>query len=323
KFSLVRVSKYRYESTLFFIASISIWVALIYQIPYAILAYSLGAEEIRHGLNVLKEGVLPPTLWTTFSVVVSSFYVIFIVMFFYSLTNRMSRFYTISTFIGGALYVVSSICFTARDGALFYAMTLLFAFGLFREDLPANVRSRLSKILAISGALMLMFLIAFTIQRFFASGSSDDLLAGTLGYIGQQPFVFAETIVSQSVFYGFDLRFPLVSIIINGAETEVARTVHYEWSFGTFLKDYYSMFGWGSLVFLASAQTILFYSQFSKRFIPESFFMILLVAFYFQFMLSGVFYFRLGTRGGNLYMVLYALILLTVAIKSRGYVHRR
>lgn len=304
----------------FLISSFSIWLALIYQIPYAITAISIGAEEIRHGLNVLREGVLPPTFLTTFSVVTSSFYVLFIFMFFYAVANRMSFFYIVSTFVGGTLYVVSSICFTARDGALFYMLTVLFAYIVFRSDLPINIQKRLSKAIVLAVVVISSFLVIFTAQRFFSTGDTQELLAGTLGYIGQQPFVFAETIVSQTNFYGFDLRFPLISILLTGAEVEVVRSMPYEWSFGTFLKDYYSMFGWPSLITMTVIQFLFFYSQFSRKKKTGSLAGILIVAFYFQFMLSGVFYFRLGTRGGNLYMVIYALLVIVVLLYSKSLV---
>lgn len=316
-FTLVGLAPKKYVNILFFFSSILIWFAFFYQLPYALIAFTIGAEDIRHGLNVLNEFILPPTIWTTIAVVVSSFYVVFVVMFFYSLANRMSIIYTVSTFAGGVLYVISSMCFTARDGPVFYVLTVLFAYIMFRGDLSKSVRKKLSLALVIVGCSILVFLVTFTVQRFSGSGKSDDLLSGTLGYIGQQPYVFAEALVSQDRFYGFDLRLPLIPIITTGSEPEVIRTLPFEWSFGTFLKDYYGMFGWFSLLSITIGQFAFFFLQFKKIRPPGSIYLILLTAFYFQFMLSGVFYFRLGTRGGNLYMVLYVLILMFSLYRSR------
>lgn len=301
------------------VASVGIWFSFFYQIPFALAAFSLGADEVRHGMNVLKEGVLPPTIWTTLAVVFSSFYVLFVFMFFYAVASRMKLYYIVSSFVGGALYVVSSICFTARDGPLFYVMTILFAFSMFRKDLSSGVRRRIGSAVAIVGGLFLALLVVFTAQRFFADGDSDELLGGTVGYIGQQPYVFAETIVSQRDFYGLDLRFPVFSLMLTGVEAEVVRTETYEWSFGTFLKDYYAISGWFSLVALSFFQTAVFYSIFRARQHVRSLFLILAVGFYFQLMTSGVFYFRLGTRGGNLYMLLYFAVMVGALFYSKRF----
>lgn len=295
------------------ISSVGIWYSLFYQVPYALTALALGAADVRESLNVAKETILPPTIETTIAVVVSSFYVVFIYMFFFAVARRMSWYYKLSMFVGGLLYVVSSICFTARDGALFYGITMVYCYGIFLRYLDKNVRSWMSKIIVLAAILILGFFVSFTLDRFYAYGDFDELVSGTVGYIGQQPYVFAETIVSQTRFYGFDLRVPLISLVTTGVEQEVIRDQPYEWSFGTFLKDYYSMYGWWSLVLISVVQFAFFYTLFSKRDRMHPVVVALVVGFYFQFMLSGVFYFRLGTRGGNLYMVLYFIFCILVA----------
>lgn len=110
-----------------------------------------------------------------------------------------------------------------------------------------------------------------------------------------------------------------MSILLTGAEVEVVRSLPYEWSFGTFLKDFYSMFGWTSLVVMTVFQFSLFYLFFLRIRKNNSLADILIIAFYFQLMVSGVFYFRLGTRGGNLYMVCYAVLVIVVLLYSRRY----
>lgn len=294
----------------YIIASIGIWFSLAYQLPYAVLAMSMGAKTVRDGLNVESVSVLPVSYLTTLAVGISSFYVIFIVMFYMAIVKRMGFYYKISMLAGGALYFVSSICFSARDGAIFFALTMLFGFYLFRDLMSDGAKKKVFRVISVFGVIAIVFLCVFSYQRFFESGDVGNLVSGTLGYIGQQPYVFAETIASQVTFYGLDLRLPLISSILFGKVPDVVRYVPYEWSFGTFLKDYYAMYGWTSLVTLSVFTAFLFGFIFfnNKKYHPVTF--LIALSFYFQFMTSGVFYFRLGTMPGNQYMVIVLLLFL-------------
>src|SRR5690606_28174091 len=85
-------------------------------------------------------------------------------------------------------YVVNSLCFTGRDGLIFYLlMTIIFItnyWGVFNK----LQRKRIYLIGLIVGGLGLFILTKITNERF--EGSSN----GTMGYIATQPYVFAENI---------------------------------------------------------------------------------------------------------------------------------
>lgn len=285
----------------YLISSCLIWFSLIYQIPYAISAVSLGAVDTRLSLNVEGQSVLPETLATTIAVTVSSFYMIFIMLYFIAIKKSMNRFFILSMFVGGILYVVSSLCFMARDGALFYAISFVFVYSLFRFQLSNKQRNRFKIAIILVLTITCLIVASITIQRFYTDGDTHRLIAGTVGYLGQQPYVFAETIVSQHKFYGLSLRLPLIQMLF-GSVKEISRTEVYEWTFGTFLKDFYAISGWSSLWLLSLLFTCFFGLIFirRKKYHPITFSIIIIL--YFHFMTTGVFYFRLGSRAGNLYI---------------------
>jgi len=302
--------------------SILILFSFVYQVPYALKAISFGALEVREGLNVDGQGVLPQNIFTTIAVVTSSFYVVFIFMFFFSLYKGMSLYFKLTMFLGSSLYVVSSLAFTARDGALFWIFTMFFVFYLFEPVLDEKLVRRFKAILFVGSLGMLFVLASFTAQRFFSDGDTDRLLSGTVGYIGQQPYVFAETILKQEQFYGLDLRFPLISSFFGGDGAKVQRYEVYEWTFGTLAKDFYAVNGYFSLVILVALIALPFTLYFRKRRVNPVLYL-LVMGFYFQLMSTGVFYFRLGTRGGNLYIILFfALMFVLMLFLSRNSIRR-
>lgn len=291
----------------FWIFSACILFAFIYQIPYALLAIGTGALDVREGLNVEKISILPSSVFTTFSVAVSSFYSVFIIMFFISVVKKLNLLISISMFMGGLLYVVSSLTFAARDGSLFFVLTMIFAYSIFRPHLSKKQTKFIFRGLLFSSIFVLFFFGLFSYQRFVDGSDLSTLRGGLTSYIGQQPYVFSETIMQRNFFYGFNLRLPAVSIIFTGGALDIVRTMPYEWSFGTFITDYYSMFGWTSLVVMTSITFFMFFCLFLKRerFHPISFLLILLM--YFQFMSSGIFFFKFGTWAGNIHLILYAV----------------
>lgn len=306
----------------YLVCSLLIWFSLFYQLPYALTGLSLGAVETRLNLNVENESILPVSWLTTVSVVVSSFYMIFAMLFFVALIKKLNKFFIISMFVGGGLYAVSALAFMARDGALFCIISFAFLYSVFKEHLSPSDRRKFSKIFFICGAVLLVLLASITAQRFYGDGDSDRLINGTLGYVGQQPYVFVETIVSQHEFYGFSLRLPLLQSLI-GTVREVMRTEVYEWTFGTFLKDFYAMYGWSTLLLFSLFLSFSFVFVFRRRarYHPLAF-MVLLI-FYFHFMSTGIFYFRLGSRAGNLYLVGLVVLfyLCRVFVKPKSHIN--
>ena len=275
--------------------------SLIYQIPYAIMALSIGAVDIRNQISIEKVFILPDSPFTTLAVGISTFYIFYIAFFFIAIVQKRHLIVRISLLIASLSYIVSGLIFTGRDAVIFYTFSFLFVFLYFRNLLAKTTIKKLNKLYIFLLVMLVFFLSLISLQRF--NDQSDYSLAyGTIGYIAQQPFVFSETIEIQNKFYEGHLRFPVFVSMFTPLK-EIVRTDPYEWSFGTFIKDFYSE---GGYLFLIS-MTLLFVPLFFVKIRScnkNSFYRnLIIVLFYFQFMSSGVFYFKLGSRSGNIYMI--------------------
>ncbi|KAI5912969.1 hypothetical protein [Thauera sp. 2A1] len=317
---ILNLRRYRFDSFdfrmtslihgVFLVASVSAWFAAIYQAPYAVISFVTGAYSIRKDLNVEGLSVLPEGYLTTLAVGISSFHIVYMIMFYLAVIKRMGLFVRASTFLGSTLYVISSMTFAARDGVVFFLFGMLFFYGVFREELGEAQRRMIVRLAVTLSFAAVAVLGTFTAQRFTGLERETDLVGGTVSYIGQQVYVFSETMVAQERFYGLSLRFPFFQKLLFGEVEDVVRTSPYEWSFGTFLKDFYSVSGWSSLLSftLTFSGFFCWVLWFGKRFHPVTY--LLMVAFYFQFMMSGVFYYRLGTYSGNQYTLIYWFLVL-------------
>jgi len=285
--------------------------AIVYMLPYAIKSMALGATEIRNQVLVLEETfVLPPTILTTIAVAFSTFFSVYIGLFYLSLKSNLTKSKKIFLFIISFSYVVNSLCFTGRDGLIFYLLlTIIFItnyWGIFSR----LERKRIYLLGFIVGGLGLFILTKITNERF------EDSSNGTMGYIATQPYVFAENIdkrnsFANGFFYGTSVRFPLVNNLTGQKVVEYDREEQYEWTFGTFLTDFYSINGLVTMLLL-----LVFFIEFFKYYLRKSYNMplrfMLTYVFYIHFIISGLFYFKLGTFSGNIYiLVLMILIMIT------------
>jgi hypothetical protein len=290
---------------------IPIFFSFLYLLPFAIASVSSGAANVRTGLS--NTGVLPPNIITTFAVGMSLFYPLFIMLFFYCRVLNLSKWYQFGMLVGSSLGVLGGLVFTARDRLIWVPLFFLLGYWIWGELISRKDQKKL----LISGALMVSICIytvaIFTVDRF--SNTSEGIWGTTLIYFGAQPFVFAETIAEQTEPFGISLRFPVLAKIL-GSYEEITRVTPYEWMFGSFLSDFYAINGWFSLVTLCFAISAIFYFLFKSKKIDEVAKM-LLILLYCQIVVQGIFYFSLGFEGGNYYLVM--MVVMMVSSKFFGY----
>lgn len=288
------------------------WFSLLYQIPYAFASAKIGADVIRARLNTEDYAPLPQNLLTTVATATSQFYPLYALAAVDAFVRRRGVVPIVSCVAGALCVVVNSICFAARDGVLWFLMSFWLAYWMYRQELLTD---RLAKLLRVAGVLAvagaLLVLSVFTYQRF--ATSNIGILDSVVTYFGQQPYVFAETVAEQTDFYGMNMRLPLIAEW-RGTFEPIRRENVYEWTFGTFAKDFYAMNGW-TTAFAASAAIaglFTFVFRLGRRLNPFS--LCLLLLLYFQFMTQGMFYFRLGTKAGNVYLLLIFLFALVLQL---------
>jgi hypothetical protein len=291
--------------------------SFIYHIPYASISLSLSATDLRTLQTLYSVYILPDSIFTTIAVAIATFFPLYITLSFiaFSKGRKTLGFVLI---IGSLAYVINGITFSTRDVYIFYPYMVFIISHVFRINNTGLIKqvSTILKVFIVVSSLYMVYQVS--LDR-FNKYAINDISYGTVGYLSQQPYVFAETLLAQSDYYGFELRFPIVNTIFGIEEIGIKRTSQYEWSFGTFLKDFYSVSGMGSLYFIS----LIFFIYFLvlKRVTNRSkTARLLLLLVYSHFMIEGLFYFKMGSRAGNIYLIALTItiVVLTAVEKKKN-----
>ena len=275
--------------------------SLIYIFPYALVSISMDAVEVR-----TSGTLLPSSYLTTIAVGFPTFYYLYVFLFYTCLVQKRSKIVTFGMLLGLLAFVVNVLTVSGRDGVFLAGIAFLIGFLLFKPLLTEKQIGIIKKIFIVSVILALLLILRITTER-FGSGDQFNLQVfkkGILSYLGMQPYIFSDWIKYNDVFYYGNRGFALFVDIL-GLQSEISSNdEHYTWNFGTFLANFYAVSGFASLIVLS----LFFWSYFklqlnkiNKLNIIATFF---LLGFYFHFIISGMFYFRMGTSGGNLFMIL-------------------
>lgn len=289
------------------------WYAFLYQLPFAIKSLGQGAELTRTILNTDKVSPLPTSYFTTVAVGTSMFYPIYALAAVEGIARRRNPIFILSCLVGMLAALANGICFTSRDMFIWLALTFVYAYWVYSGILETSKRAALRTAMFLGAAACLAGLTFFTIQRF----GYRDPLNSVLSYLGQQPYVFAEGVSQQRYFYGLSLKFPLVAEAL-GVYDETRRTTAYEWTFGGFAKDFYTVAGWkvGFGLAIAFAITLGGSLLASRRQMTPAY--LIICYLYLQFMIQGVFFYRLGSPSGNQYHALMVLLVVGLAVVGGG-----
>jgi hypothetical protein len=302
------------------------FLSMLYILPYAMIGFLSGADVVRGNISE-GIGVLPQSPFTTIAVAVGLISPYFIFLFFITFIDLKFAMYRIFIFIASFNYIITSMAFTARDGYIIFLLMYLSLFLVFRKFFLDSSKQKMRKFSIAALVLLALVLGKFTIERFSdvkgLSSTKESLLSGSIGYFSQQPFVFCKTVELQNNFHGFSLRFPLINSILLKDNKTIYRTQRFETMFGTWLSEFYSVSGYGSLIIIVIVFILVFYLAF-RYFIYKQKHGSLLLAFvlYTMLMLQGLFYFRLGSYSGN-QLVLSLLILPFISNLGLKFINKR
>lgn len=317
--STVTLPRGRWVKHLMLIMAMFGWYAFLYQLPYALQGLAMGALNLRAAMTFEGIFLLPDSPLTTVAVGVSAFYIFYIAFFYIALASRYGRVIQVSLLVGSLSFVVSGLSFATRDVAVFYLLSFLFIHFYFRETLSTRVRVRTERVIIVIGALLLSLMALFSVQR-FVNEERSELAWGTVGYLAGQPYVFAETVERHTDYYEGRLRFPIFRALLTGELSPVARTANYETMFGTFIKDLYAEGGYVLLFVFTFGFAAFFYFKLKRPTSANFISTLILAIVYFQFMSEGVFYLKLGSRSGNIYLI---ILVVTYFLSRMTWVHRR
>lgn len=207
-------------------------------------------------------------------------------------------------------YVIYILAYVGRDGSIYWLMTALLVFIIFRAQMPPSMRRRIAVLGASLGALVLLPIVAITIARF--ANSESGLGGGLWEYFGAQINNFSDySTIERPVTYGA-MNFPL----IKGAFCSTFGNIRCEtwedvkpfifdqylaqgmapWLFGTYISDFVADFDYVGTVVLLTIFALLCYrvcvGRDGQRRMSLS--RLLLIILFFLTPYWGVFYFRFG-----------------------------
>lgn len=278
---------------------------IIYCIPYAILANSIGGKNLRTSDVVT---LLPVSPLTTIVTGIATLAPIGILFFFIGLLDYRLRKYAIGVLLLPLAGVVHSMTMAARELYIFLPITFIILYVAFRSSLSLKQIKAIKKVMLIFGVFIGFFFSAITFSRFGEFGS-ESFISGTWGYFYQQPYVFDQTLQFFDNFKGFSKCLSFLGEIIGVYSPKTDVMYITEISFGTMYKAFYEMYGYSSLI-LGTIIYVAFFSMMSKFSIKRKKVFSILVNFsiFIWFTISGLFYFRYGSIDAQ--FILYILMML-------------
>lgn len=288
--------------------------SFVYQFPFVIEALSMSAIEVRG----FDEALLPQSIFTTVAVGFPMFLFVYVFFFYLSIVKRWSIMVRFTMFLGSINFILNVLTFSGRDGFVFFFIAFIFGYLLFEPHLT----TRAKRSIRLIGLVMLIVSasgIAFITLERFSDGGKDGIefafQVGVLNYFSMQPFAYNDLYndlirFDDNFSYGRG-NFPLFySWFFETEESERDLSMAYLYNFKGYVGSFYQNGGFGYLTGIISLLYLLFRkmrSMYKYHYLYSFFFLSL----YLFFMSSGLFYFRMGNRGGNLF-ILFSLVIMAL-----------
>lgn len=280
----------------------------IYQMPYALNALSLDAYEVRY----FQHSILPSNIFTTIAVGFSTFFIIYLFYFFVGLINKWNKLITFSMLLGALSFVINVLTVSGRDGFVLFILSFVLAFLLFENHLNEKLKKKIKLIGFFLGIIFFTIFFIITANRFSDINDGNLLSAfnvGVLNYFSMQPFTFNDVLKYHDTFSYGRGSFPLFySWFFEIENTERDVSMAYMYNFAGYIGSFYKNGAFLFTTFFVG----LFYLIFIRiKFMYKKYYIyqFSIISLYIFFMTSGLFYFRLGDKGGNLYILLSIIML--------------
>ena len=315
----------RARPVLFLLSLLGIY-GFAFHIPYALQGIVVNTYVLRE----LREAeILTPSPLLTAAVVPSTFFALYGLLLSSPIASRCGRFTKMGLLAGFLCYALNNLCQGGRDWVIQYLFLFVFYCWMFGK----TWERRLKRLIAVFAFCMALLGIASftksTLERFGDQGLGTGVVEGTVSYLGQQVFIFVETVAKEDFTTDWpQIMLPMYYTIAGGEMADRAqyfrrRTERYEHSFGTFLASFYPVGGWGGLTTFAVAFGLLFSGSFAwclRRGKVSGYVALLLL--YYQFMFQGAFSWFMYGRAWNVYVVVM-LLGAFLAVLSIGIPRRR
>lgn len=287
-----------------------ILMSIFYLVPYTFNTFLYGAANVRAGGPENSEyySHMPENIFTTLNVGIAMLYSLYLFLLFYVVSTQNKTKFLIICFFGVLSGVIGGLVFATRDRFIYIFLYCCLFYWLWLPYLINNYFfKKIKKYFWLLGFVMFGFFIWITLDRF--SSDFDSLFKDSLFYFGAQPYIFAEIVENHQNFYGWAYNFP----VLFDSNIFMRRDSPYFWMWGTLFQNFYIMGGWFYCLILIFYHFIVS-SAFFIYFRKLTWLYVVYLILYFQIIVQGVFYFNLGFKGGNLYILLMLFIGLVMQI---------
>ena len=234
-------------------------------------------------------------------------------------------------------YVVYILAYVGRDGVVYWLMTALAIFMIFRPHIPRHLRQRIVALGTTLGAVMLLPFLLITVARFadWDHGTAWSFLE----YFGTQIQTFSDySSIERPLTLGI-MNFSMFvsagcSVVGLGCEDwSTLKDFIFElylaqdkepWLFGTYVSDFVGDFGFAGALVALSLFALICHLVCNRRGgrEPLTLSRLLLIVFLFLTPYWGVFYFRFGIINGFI-VVNLAFVLLVRLLQGTPKTARR
>jgi oligosaccharide repeat unit polymerase len=312
KVDYVRLPSEKIMNIIAYVSIISSFVSIIYFSYISLLVFSYeNLVNFRHELIVDGHPFITPGLINTLSGIAATFYTIPVFMFYLYLLTGAKRSLSILLFISTLSYPLFVLAYFGRDGVLFWLISHISAYLVFKNSYPLILRNKLKKIIlffSLFGGFAFMFI---SVVRF---DGADGAFLSMIGYLGQPAINFIDMVnFDFTITYGsrsFNMIYSFFSSNDYSSQFlyQLGSNIEMSWVFGTMLRNLYIDFGFlGTLLFLLVI-SLLFILNFISNFKSIKLTTLFVYFAYSQIVMQGVFYFRQSNDVGNLYIICLLLL---------------
>lgn len=291
--------------------------SMLFFLPFAASALTGDANENRLDLTYRMEVLGSFGIFNTFATAASHLFLASLVLAFVRLSqpdrrgHNLLRAYLL-IFVSLS-YVIYILAYVGRDGVVYWLMTALAVFAVFRSHIAVQLRRRIITLGTAISALMLLPFFVITLARFV--DTDYGVAWSILEYFGSQISNFGDySTLDRPLTFGM-MNFPMFmdaacSVAgIDGCETwEDLRPYIFDqylaqgkapWLFATYVSDFVADFGYlGTLMLLSGFALLCRVVCHSRERRPMTITRLLLVFFLFLVPYWGVFYFRFSIANG-------------------------
>ncbi len=250
---------------------------------------------------------LGASLGRTIAGVASYYYCFNILLFFYSLAFRKdSKWLLLLLIITSTSRIFHSLTYMGRDGILFWILSFIFSYCIFKPYLRQESLKLIRKIALLVGGGAAVMIILISISRF---GDSDTgVLASLISYFGQPLNNFGQLFDKFHEYTGTKSIFPLLygesgssgTDAIANSESFYIRYGFYSNIFFSFVGNMYKAWGPFLTLIISALYSALMTNILRRR--TTSMSMLIILMFVSQIVLHNYFYWAYNIKVGNLFI---------------------